>query len=114
MRTRKLQLKVFNETTNRIEWTFLCDIGSKLYLTFLEKTGVSKEEFADYVADWFKQDFGIDLTMTTKRDTAILKAVVKEKYRVIYTYIYNNIGADESAWLRVWLSQKIEEGLKNV
>lgn len=114
MRTKKLVLKLFNEDKDKVEWAHICYIGSELYNTFLEKMKISKEEFADYIADWFKQDFGLNITMTTKRDLAILKATVKEKYRAIYPTIYNNTEIDVHGWLRVWLSQKMEEELKNV
>ncbi len=106
-------LKVYDEDEDKVKWSHVCYIGSVLYNTFLEKMDASKEEFADYIADWFYQDFGLRLTMSTKRDLNILKATIKERYRTIFPTIYNNTKIDSQGWVRVWLSQKMEEELKN-
>lgn len=114
MRTKKLILKLLDNNTGKMKWFHVCYIGERLYKTFLTKMDIEPYEYADYIADWFKQDFGVDITMTTKRDLCILKGTVKERYRALYPTIYNNTDIDTQGWVRVWLSKKMEEELKNV
>lgn len=114
MQVKKLMVKLFDEESERIRWFHVCYIGRKLYNAFLEEKHIDSVQFADFIADWFNKDFGQHITMTTKRDLNILKGVVKEKYRVIFPAIYNNTEIDNQGWVRVWLSEKMEEELKNV
>lgn len=114
MKIKKLVLKFYDEDADAVKWMHVCYISSALYNEFLDKMHITKEEFADYISDWFFKDFGLRINMSTKRDLNILKATVKEKYRAIFPTIYNNTKIDSQGWLRVWLSQKMEEELKNV
>lgn len=113
MRVKKLMLKLLDEEDGKVKWFHLCYIGSKIYNTFLKTMDIDSVEFADYIADWFKEDFGLDITMTTRRDLNILKGTVKEKYRVLYPTIYNNTDVDIHGWVRVWITQKMEKELKD-
>lgn len=114
MRVKKLMLKVLDEDIGKEKWVHICYIGSVLYNSFLQTFGINSVEFADYVSLWVKQDFNLSLNMSTKRDVAIMKATICEKYRVLYPTIYNNTTIDTQGWVRVWLTQKMEKELKNV
>lgn len=114
MKVKKLMIKLLDEDSGRVRWFHVCYIGSKLYNLFLQEKQIDSIQFADYIADWFNKDFGQHITMTSKRDLNIVKGVVKEKYRVIFPSIYNNTQIDSQGWVRIWLSEKMEEELKNV
>lgn len=112
MRVKKVMLKLLDEDTSKLKWFHLCYVGSSLYNDFLRTFDTDSIGFADYIADWMKKDFNLDLTMTTKRDLNILKAVVVDKYKTLFPVIYNNSEIDTNGWLRVWLMQKMEDELK--
>lgn len=112
MRVKKVMLKLLDEDTGKLKWFHLCYVGSSLYNDFLRTVDTDSIGFADYIADWMKKDFNLDLTMTTKRDLNILKAVVVDKYKTLFPVIYNNSEIDTNGWLRVWLMQKMEDELK--
>ena len=114
MKVKKLMVKLYDEDADRVRWFHVCYIGEKLYETFLAEKKIDSVQFADYIADWFRRDFGNEISMTTKRDLNIIKGVVKEKYRAVFPEIYNNTKIDSQGWVRVWLSEKMEGELKNV
>ena len=114
MKVKKLMVKLLDEAEGKVRWFHVCYINTTLYETFLAEKHIDSVQFADYIADWFRKDFGNEITMTTKRDLTIVKGVVKEKYRAIYPEIYNNTKIDSQGWVRVWLSEKMTEELKNV
>lgn len=105
-------LKLLDEQTEELKWFHLCYVGSSIYNDFLQTFNTDSIGFADYIADWIKQDFNLDLTMTTKRDLNILRAVVTDKYKTLYPIIYQNSDIDTNGWIRVWVMQKMENELK--
>lgn len=112
MRVKKIMLKLLDEQTEELKWFHLCYVGSSIYNDFLQTFNTDSIGFADYIADWIKQDFNLDLTMTTKRDLNILRAVVTDKYKTLYPIIYQNSDIDTNGWIRVWVMQKMENELK--
>lgn len=114
MKVKKLNLKLLDEDSGKVKWFHLCYISEELYNTFCEKFDVDAVSFSDYVSDWMKLDFNMNLTMTTRKDLCIMKEVVKNKYMELYPTIYYNTKIDTHGWVRVWISQKMEAELKNV
>ena len=112
MRIKKVMLKLLDEKTGNIKWFHLCYVGSNLYDDFLKTFKTDSIGFSDYIADWVKKDFNLDLAMTTKKDLNILRAVVVDKYKTLFPVIYQNSDIDTNGWLRVWLMQKMEDELK--
>lgn len=114
MKTKQLRMYLFDEDAEKVKWMYVCDIGAKLYNTFLRKMGIDEKQFSDYVADWFKVDFGFNFAMSTRRDLAILKGSVKERYKILYPSIYANTDITPEGWVRIWISEKMERELKNI
>ena len=112
MRVKKIVLKLLDEDTNDLKWFHLCYVGSSLYNNFLKTFDTDSIGFADYIADWLKKDFNLDISLTTKKDLNILRAVIVDKYKRLFPVIYNNSDIDINGWIRVWIMQKMEEELK--
>ena len=108
----KLVIKVIDENTERMKWVHVCYINEKLYLTFVKTMRISREDVADYLRVWIKDEFRIDLTMSTKSDIAIFKALVIDKYKRLYPSMYFNDLSDDHGWIRIWISEKMEQELE--
>jgi hypothetical protein len=108
----KFLIKVLDENTNRLTWEHLCYAPKDLYLKFLETLGVERFEMADFVSEWAKEDFNIDLPMTTAKDIAILRALVIDKYSSAYPHLLRKTETDRQGWLRVWVSSHMEKDLQ--
>lgn len=107
----KIVIKLLNEDTDRVEWVHLCYFDKDLYNKFLEKKELLTTDMNSIISRWFKEDFGIELSMSRKQDITVLKAVVKDFYRTAYPDIYVDSETDHQGWLRVWLTRKMKEDL---
>lgn len=80
-------------------------------MKYLEKKGLERFEFADSLRAWAIRDFNVDLSMTTKKDIEVLKALVKDKYRAVYPHLYHQTRTDRYGWLRLWVTDNMEREL---
>lgn len=108
----KLLLKVLDENRDKLVWEHLCYVPKELYLKFLRAYGLERFEMADYVTRWAKEDFNIDLPMTTAKDITILRELVIDKYRSVYPHLTRKSQTDRQGWLRVWVSTHMEKELR--
>lgn len=107
----KFLLKVLDENRDQVVWEHLCYAPKSLYLRFLREKGLERYEMADYVSAWAKQDFNIDIPMTTAKDVAILKALILDKYGSVYPHLMRKSSTDHQGWVRVWVSTHMEKEL---
>lgn len=108
----KFLVKVLNEDKDKLVWEHLCYAPKDLYLKFISVMGIERFEMADFVAAWAKEDFNVDLPMTTYKDIAILRELILDKYNSTYPHlIRNNSTIDRQGWMRVWVSTHMEKDL---
>ena len=74
----KVLIKVVNEEHDRAEWTHISYIDKALYDKFIEREHIETIDLNDYLSRWAKEDFNIDLAMSSKNDIRVLKELVKE------------------------------------
>lgn len=108
----KLVIKVLNERTDRLVWEHFCYAPRDLYLTFLSAKSIERFEMADYIARWAKDDFNIDLAMTTFKDITILRELILDKYSSVYPHLLRKSTTDHQGWVRVWVSTHMEKELQ--
>lgn len=108
----KFLLKVLDENKDKMVWEHLCYAPKDLYLKFIEKKDIERFEMADFVSDWAKEDFNIDIPMTTAKDIAILKELILDKYMSAYPHLIRKSSTDHQGWIRVWVSTHMEKELQ--
>lgn len=114
----KVLIKVLNEDKDELQWAHLCYVPKDLYHKYLTMRCLDRFEFADCVSEWARQDFNVELPMTTRKDIFILKELVIDKYKRVYPQIisYCNVGEkkDNMGWIRVWCSYHMEKDLQKL
>jgi len=108
----KVTLPVLDERINKTHWIHICYLNRNLYLTFLQKMGCTRAEVADFMAKWAKKDFNMNLSMSCVRDIAILKELIRDRYRIAHPNIFLNTSTDRQGWFRIWMTEKMERELK--
>lgn len=108
----KFLVKVLDENQDKLTWEHLCYAPKDLYLKFLKTFGLERFEMADYVAKWAKEDFNLDIPMTTAKDIAILKELIMDKYSSAYPHLLRKSHTDHQGWVRVWVSSHMERDLQ--
>ena len=108
----KFLVKVLNEDTDRLSWEHLCYAPRGLYLKFLKVKDLERFQMADFVARWAKEDFNIDLPMSTYKDIAILRELVLDKYSSAYPHLVRKSETDRQGWMRVWVTNHMERDLQ--
>lgn len=112
MALKKVLIKVINDETDKAVWEHVSYVDEKLYKYFLKKMDCSTSEFADWLSKWVKQDFNAELSMTHKNDILILKKLVKDRYKKSHAQLFIDSSTDRQGWVRVWVTRKIMEELK--
>lgn len=107
----KVLLKLLDENRDELVWEHLCYANRDLYLRFLTKKNIERSEFADWVRMWAREDFNIDLPMTTCKDVVILRELVQDKYLSVYPHIATRYKTDHQGWLRIWVCNHMEKEL---
>lgn len=110
--TTKLLVKVLNENHDKLSWEHFCYVPRDLYLKFLSAMEIERVEVADYISKWAKQDFNIDLSMTTTTDIKTLKELILDKYRSVYPHIFISTDTDHQGWVRVWITAHMNKDLE--
>lgn len=108
----KVLLKLLDENQDRLRWVHFCYLSRELYLKYLVTFDLERAELAEAVSRWAREDFNIDLPMTTAKDISILKALIFDKYHSIYPHITRTAHNDHQGWLRVWVSTHMEKDLR--
>lgn len=107
----KVILKVLDENRDEVVWEHLCYAPRGLYLRYLTRYNMERSDYGDAIAKWAKEDFNIDLPMTTTKDIQILRILVLDKYKSVYPHINRSGTTDRQGWLRVWVSTHMEKDL---
>lgn len=108
----KVLLKLLDENRDELVWEHLCYAERGLYLKFLTKKNIERSEFAEWVSRWAKEDFNIDLPMTTCKEVTILRELVQDKYLSVYPNIaLRHNKTDHQGWIRVWICSHMEKEL---
>lgn len=108
----KFLIKVLDEDRDKLVWEHLCYAPKGLYLKFIDTMGIERFEMADFVSKWAKEDFNIDLPMTTAKDITILRELVLDKYSSTYPHLLRKSATDHQGWVRVWVSTHMERDLQ--
>ena len=94
----KFILKVLDENQDKLVWEHLCYAPSGLYIEYLQKFDIERNEMGEAVSRWAREDFNFDLPMTTAKDIKILRELRKSN-------------TDHQGWIRVWVSTHMEKDL---
>lgn len=111
----KVLLKVLDENIDALVWEHVCYCSRDLYIEFLKKANIERFELADYFVKWAREDFCIDLPMSTVKDIAILRELILDKYKKIYPHITTNFTKreyDYRGWLGVWLTEHMKKEMR--
>lgn len=108
----KFLVKVLDENHNEVSWEHLCYTPRDLYLRFVQCHHIERYEMADFVSKWAKEDFNIDIAMTTAKDIGILRELVLDKYKNAYPHLIRQTDTDRQGWIRVWVSNHMERDLQ--
>lgn len=107
----KFLLKVLDENRDQLVWEHLCYVPKGIYLKYLDKFQLERFEMADAVANWAREDFNIDLSMSTMKDIIVLKQLVLDKYSTVYPHLMRSSKTDHQGWMRVWATNHMEKEL---
>lgn len=108
----KFLIKVLDENRDKLVWEHFCYAPKDLYLKFIDTMSIERFEMADFMSKWAKEDFNIDLPMTTAKDITILKELVLDKYSSAYPHLLRKSNTDHQGWVRVWVSTHMERDLQ--
>lgn len=107
----KLLLKVVNEEKDKIDWVHLSYVNKDLLTTFMEKKDIETTDMNEIISRWAKEDFNVDLLMSSTRDIRVLKHLIKDFYKRAHPELFIDSPTDRQGWVRVWFSRKMREEL---
>lgn len=110
----KIMLKVLNERRDQLSWEHFCYVNRDLYHKYLHEFSIERVELSDSIARWAKEDFNIDLSMSSYKDIRVVKALITDKYKSIYPHIFTPTYTDHQGWTRVWVTTHMERDLKGL
>lgn len=111
----KVLVKVLDENIDKLVWEHVCYCARDVYIGFLRKTHIERFELADYITKWAREDFCIDLPMSTVKDVTILRELILDKYKTVYPHIVTHPEDrkyDYQGWVRVWLTEHMKKELR--
>jgi len=108
----KFALKVLDENRDKISWEHFCYAPKSLYLDFIAQKRIQRSDMGDYVSKWAKEDFNIDLPMTTLKDILIVRRLILDKYSSAYPHLVRKAAIDRQGWTRVWVTTHMERDLQ--
>lgn len=111
MELRKFLVKMINQKRDRAEWVHVSYVDAKLYDIFMSRKHIDSSDLNDYLSRWVKEDFNVDLAMSSDRDLFIMKELIKDFYKRAHPELYIESSTDRQGWVRVWLSKKMKEEL---
>lgn len=108
----KCMLKVYNEYRKRVEWKHFCYVSRDLYLTFIDRTGITRAGLCEYISAWAKEDFNVEMPLTSETEMEMLKDLIVDKYKSAYPHLIKHSMTDHHGWVRVWLANHMEKELQ--
>lgn len=107
----KILIKVLDTSTRKVRWVHFCYIERELYNRFMYEKGLRNIDMNEILCRWCKEDFNIDVAMSSTKDLYILKTVVMDFYKRAHPDLFWESRTDRQGWLRVWVTRKIKEDL---
>lgn len=107
----KILLKIFNPDTRSPYWVHLCYADKEIYDKYMLQN--HSESMNLILSRWIEEDFGKVLEINSAEDIATLKSLVKEFYKHKYPDIYRDSNIDRQGWMRLWITSKMKEELKD-
>lgn len=108
----KLLVKVLDIGKNKVRWKHLCYIKKDLYDRYMKDQGLTNNDLNQLLARWCKEDYCIDIPMSSSNDIMMLKQVVQDFFRRSYPDLFREgKGFDRQGWLRIWVTRKMKEDL---
>lgn len=107
----KFILKVLDENKDKLVWEHLCYAPSSTYLRYLSEFDLERNEMGEPVSRWAREDFNLELPMTTAKDISILRELVLDKYSSAYPHLMRKSKTDHQGWIRVWVTTHMEKDL---
>lgn len=112
MNFTKLLIKVVNEQTENVEWTHISYISPDIYNRYMKENNLTSADLNDVISRWCYEDFRVKLPMSTNKDIAVLKSLIKDFYKRAHPELYIESPTDRQGWIRIWLTKKMKEDLK--
>lgn len=107
----KFILKVLDENKDMLVWEHLCYAPASVYLKYLETYGLERSEMGEVISRWAREDFNMELPMTTAKDISVLRELVFDKYRSAYPHLVRHSKTDHQGWIRVWVTTHMERDM---
>lgn len=108
----KFSLKVVDENQDKLVWEHFCYAPRELYLKFIELNHIERFEMADWVSRWAREDFNVEIAVTTSKDISLLKVLIMDKYSTVYPHLIRQSHTDRQGWIRVWVSTHMEREMR--
>lgn len=105
----KVSLKVLDSQLDKVVWTHFCYMDYMEYSKFLKGLDTSRADLVRWIRKWVNQDFNIDLSMSTKQDVDVVKALIKDKYNELFPGLALSDSIDSKGWTRYWLTEKMQK-----
>ena len=107
----KFILKVLDENKDKLVWEHLCYAPAGIYLRYLREFNLERNEMGESVSRSAREDFNLELPMTTAKDISILRELVLDKYNSAYPHLMRKSRTDHQGWIRVWVTTHMEKDL---
>lgn len=108
----KFILKVLDENKDKLVWEHLCYAPASVYLKYLTEFNMDRNEMGESISRWAREDFNIELPMTTSKDIKILRELIFDKYKSTYPHLMRATKTDHQGWIRVWVTTHMERDLQ--
>lgn len=116
MATTKILIKLQNKSAKQPKWVHVCYVDRDLFEAYKKHLGKSPERtLNDELERWARQTLGEkDIKVSTVQEFLKLKTLVKDYYKNLYPSVYIDSPTDRQGWMRVWVTDMLKEGAKNV
>ncbi len=113
MNIAKVMIKLTNEGNEA--WTHLCYVDKSLYAKYAAER---KKKYHELMLNsaleiWAEHTLKKSIKVLTTEDLAELKALVKTYYKKKYPELFVSSVTDRQGWMRVWVTEMMEEEIKN-
>lgn len=108
----KVLMKLENKSSKQPTWVHVCYVDKELYEKY---KATAKYPLNEALKKWAELTFNKkNVPVSTTQDFAKLKLLVKDYYKTEYPDVYRDSPTDRQGWMRVWVTDMMKEGVKNV
>lgn len=108
----KLNIKVLDNNVDKVRWTHFCYVNRELYNRYLYENELTSNSMNEVISRWCKEDFNVELMMSSSKDIHLLRALVKDFYKRAHPDLFIDSRTDRQGWLRLWVTRKMKEELR--